>query len=76
MTKTIHETGEETAASESVAHLSEPDVGNFIHTLKESLTVSQTMCFVFYLQNCQLQQVPGTLVGIVKHVIYLYSLIF
>ena len=39
---------EETAVSESVAHLSEPDVeGDLIHTLKESLTVSQTMCFVF-----------------------------
>ena len=43
MIKIIHETGEETAASEA-----EPDVeGDLIHTLKESLTVSQTMCFVF-----------------------------
>ena len=40
VTKTIHET--------RVAHLSEPDVeGDLIHTLKESLTVSQTTCFVF-----------------------------
>ena len=47
-TKTIHETNEETAASESVAHLSEPDVeSDLIHTLKESLTISQAMCFVF-----------------------------
>ena len=48
MTKTIYEIDEETAASESVAHLSELDIeGDLIHTLKESLTGSQTMCFVF-----------------------------
>jgi len=47
VTETIREDPAETEAPESVAHLSEPELeSDLIHTLEESLTVSQTMCFV------------------------------
>ena len=55
MTKTIHEAGEETAASESVAHLSEPDVeGDLIHAHFERIAHRKSNhVFCFQPQNCR-----------------------
>ena len=50
-TKTSHDDGEETTASETVALLSERDLeGDLIHTLEQSFTVSQSICFSFQSQ--------------------------
>ena len=51
VTKTSHNDGEETTASESVAFLSGSDFeGDSIHTLEQSFTVSQSICFSFQSQ--------------------------
>ena len=58
MTKTSHEAGEETVtACESVALLSEPDLGgDSIHTLEQSFAVSQNTC-VFQITKLRIAQI-------------------
>ena len=62
MTEICHEAGKETASetvSESVALLSEPDLGcDFTHTLEQSFTVSQRthVCFA-QIEICEVMHV-------------------